>query len=137
MDWKLEVVVLPTSDIDRARDFYHHQVGFNLDVDHREGNFRVVQLTPRGSACSISFVSTTPPGTPPVTGLHLVVSDIEAARDRLAGWAVPVRGPFHFGAGGEEPGPDPERADYGSFLSFEDPDGNGWLVQEVPSRRCD
>lgn len=134
MDWKLEVIVLPTSDLDRARDFYRDQVGFDVDVDHSDGDFRVVQLTPPGSACSITFVTTTPPGTPPVTGLHLVVSDIDAARAHLAQHEVEVHGPFHFAAGGERPGPHPDHADYGSFLSFQDPDGNGWLVQEVPSR---
>lgn len=134
MDWKLEVVLLPASDLDRARDFYRDQLGFNLDVDHRQGDFRVVQLTPPGSACSITFVSTTPPGTPPVTGLHLVVSDIDAARAHLVQHGVEARGPFHFAGGAEQPGPHPDHADYGSFLSFQDPDGNGWLVQEVPSR---
>lgn len=134
MDWKLEVIVLPAGDLDRALAFYRDQVGFNLDVDHREGDFRVVQLTPRGSACSVTFVSTTPHGTPPVTGLHLVVDDIEAAHAHLSGHGVQVHGPFHFTAGGEQPGPHPEREDYGSFLSFQDPDGNGWMVQEVRSR---
>ncbi len=94
----------------------------------------MVQLTPPGSACSVTFVSTTPPGTPPVTGLQVVVSDIEAAHAHLVERGVEVRGPFHFAAGAEQPGPHPERADYGSFLSFQDPDGNAWMVQEVPSR---
>jgi catechol 2,3-dioxygenase-like lactoylglutathione lyase family enzyme len=136
MDWKLEVIVLPVADIDRAMDFYTDKLGFNLDVDHRAGeSFRVVQLTPRGSACSISMVagspspSTSAPGS--VQGLHLIVADIEEARAELAGRGAEVSEIFHFAAGGQTPGPDPERNDYGSFFSLNDPDGNGWLVQEV------
>jgi hypothetical protein len=104
-----------------------------LDVDHRAGDeFRVVQLTPPGSACSISFVGGMGGGTPgSLKGLHLVVADIEAARAELVGRGTDVSELFHFDAGGRAPGPHPERADYGSFFSFSDPDGNGWLVQEV------
>ena len=133
MDWKLEVVVLPVSDVDRAKAFYSDKLGFNVDVDHRAGeSFRVVQLTPPGSACSISIgtgITQVAPGT--YQGLHLVVNDIEAARARLAERTVDVSEPFHFGAEGQTPGLHPERADYGTYLSFSDPDGNGWLVQEV------
>jgi hypothetical protein len=102
-------------------------------VDHRAGDtFRVVQLTPPGSACSISIgtgISSAAPGS--VKGLYLVVSDIEAARAELVQRETDVSEIFHFGPGGQTPGIDPQRADYGSFLSFSDPDGNYWLVQEV------
>ena len=133
MDFKLELVVVPVSDVDRARDFYVEEAGFALDVDHRAGDaFRVVQLTPPGSACSITIgtgLTTAAPGS--YQGLHLVVADIEAARAELVGRGVEVSEPFHFGAEGQAPGLHPERADYGTYLSFSDPDGNGWLVQEV------
>jgi catechol 2,3-dioxygenase-like lactoylglutathione lyase family enzyme len=133
MDWKLEVVIIPVSDVDRAKAFYTEQAGFHLDVDHRAGeNFRVVQVTPPGSACSISFgtgISGVAPGS--AQGMHLVVSDIEAARAELVERGVEVSQPFHFGAAGQSPGPDPERGDYNSFLTFADPDGNMWQVQEV------
>ena len=131
MDFKLELVIIPVSDVDRAKTFYLDRMGFRLDVDHRAGeDFRVVQLTPPGSACSITLMrNATAAGS--VQGLHLVVSDIEAARGELAGRGVEVSEIFHFAAGGQAAGPDPQRADYGSFLSFSDPDGNGWMVQEV------
>jgi catechol 2,3-dioxygenase-like lactoylglutathione lyase family enzyme len=137
MDWKLEVIVLPVADIDRAMAFYTDKLGFKLDVDHRAGDtFRVVQLTPPGSACSISMVAgnmspaaASEPGS--VKGLHLVVPDIEAAHAELVERGAEISEIFHFAAGGQTPGPDPERNDYGSFISFADPDGNGWLVQEV------
>ena len=136
MDWKLELVVVPVSDVDRAKTFYTEKVGFNLDVDHRAGDdFRVVQLTPPGSACSISIgkgITEAVPGS--VQGLHLVVSDIEAARAELVERGMDVSEVFHFESGKRVPGPDPQRRDYGSFLSFSDPDGNGWLVQEVGRR---
>jgi catechol 2,3-dioxygenase-like lactoylglutathione lyase family enzyme len=107
VDWKLELIVVPVSDVDRAKAFYMDQAGFHLDVDHRAGeDFRVVQLTPPGSACSIALMrNEEAPGS--LNGLQLVVPDIEAARD-----------------------PDPARADFNSFLSFSDPDGTGWMVQE-------
>jgi catechol 2,3-dioxygenase-like lactoylglutathione lyase family enzyme len=133
VDWKLELVVVPVSDVDRAKTFYTEKVGFNLDVDHRAGeDFRVVQLTPPGSACSISIgkgITGAAPGS--VEGLHLVVSDIEAARAELVDRGVDVSEVFHFESGKRVPGPDPQRRDYGSFLSFSDPDGNSWVVQEV------
>ncbi|HKG52050.1 MAG TPA: glyoxalase superfamily protein [Actinomycetales bacterium] len=133
MDWKLELIVVPVSDVDRAKAFYAEQVGFVVDVDHRAGeDFRVVQLTPPGSACSITLMRNEAAGS--LQGLHLVVRDIEAARTELVGRGVQASEPFHFGATGQTPGLHPERSDYGTFLSFEDPDGNGWLVQEVPSR---
>ena len=133
MDFKLELVVVPVSDVDRAKDFYVDKMGFTLDVDHRAGDaFRVVQLTPPGSACSITIgtgITRSTPGT--YQGLHLVVTDIEAARAELVGRGAEVSEPFHFGAEGQTPGLDPNRADYGTFMSVADPDGNGWLVQEV------
>ena len=136
MDIKLEVVVVPVSDVDRAKAFYAEQLGFNVDVDHRAGeSFRVVQLTPPGSACSISIgtgISTAAPGS--YQGMHLVVSDIEPARAELVGRGVEVSEPFHFGAEGQAPGLHPDRADYGTYVSFSDPDGNGWLIQEVRQR---
>ena len=133
MDWKLELVVVPVSDVDRAKDFYTEKLGFALDVDHRAGDdFRVVQMTPPGSACSISVGKGITPSAPgSLKGLHLVVSDIEAAHAQLVERGVDVSEPFHFDANGQQPGPHPERLDYDSFVSFEDPDGNMWLVQEV------
>ena len=133
MDFKLELVVVPVSDVDRAKEFYTDKAGFTLDVDHRAGeSFRVVQLTPPGSACSITIGTGLTPATPgSYQGLHLVVTDAEAARAELLERGVDVSEPFHFGAEGQTTGLHPERADYGTFLSFSDPDGNGWLVQEV------
>jgi catechol 2,3-dioxygenase-like lactoylglutathione lyase family enzyme len=133
MDWKLELIVIPVSDVDRAKTFYTEKLGFKLDVDHSAGeDFRVVQLTPPGSACSITVgkgLTKAAPGS--AQGLHLVVTDIEAARGELAERGTDVSEIFHFGASGQAPGPHPERADYGSFASFEDPDRNMWLLQEV------
>jgi predicted enzyme related to lactoylglutathione lyase len=131
VDWKLELVIVPVSDVDRAKAFYMEQAGFELDVDHRAGeDFRVVQLTPPGSACSVTLMRN-PEAAGSVQGLHLVVSDIEAARAELVSRGTEATDFFHFGPGGQAPGPDPERRDYDSFFSFSDPDGNGWLVQEV------
>lgn len=133
MDFKLELVVIPVSDVDRAKDFYAVKCGFHLDVDHRASDaFRVVQLTPPGSACSITIgtgLTPTAPGT--YQGLHLVVTDIQAARSQLVEHGVEVGEPYHFGPEGQVSGVHPERADYGTFASFNDPDGNGWLLQEV------
>jgi predicted enzyme related to lactoylglutathione lyase len=131
VDWKLELLVVPVSDVDRAKAFYIEQAGFTLDVDHRAGeDFRVVQLTPPGSACSIALMrNQQSPGS--LQGLHLVVRDIDAARAELVERGTQVSDVFHFETGGQAPGPDPQRSDYGSFLTFSDPDGNGWLVQEV------
>jgi catechol 2,3-dioxygenase-like lactoylglutathione lyase family enzyme len=135
MDMKLELVVLPVSDVDRAAEFYQ-RAGFRLDVDHRAGeDFRVVQLTPPRSQCSITIgkgLTPSPPGT--AQGLHLVVADIEAARADLVGRGIEVSEPFHFGPEGQTPGVHPERVSYGTFASFSDPDGNGWLLQEVAER---
>ena len=133
MDWKLELVVVPVSDVDRAKAFYADQAGFRLDVDHRDGDFRVVQLTPPGSACSIALMPD-PERAGTLNGLHLVVPDADAAHDELGSRGVEVRGPFHFAAGGETEGADPDRRVYNTFLHFAAPDWNGWLVQEVRSR---
>jgi catechol 2,3-dioxygenase-like lactoylglutathione lyase family enzyme len=131
MDWKLELIVLPVTDVDRAKAFYETQLGFRLDVDHRAGeDFRVVQLTPPGSACSVTLMRQ-PDRAGAVQALHLVVTDIEAAHKELTTGGVAVSEPFHFGEQGQTPGLHPTRENYGTFLSFADPDGNGWLVQEV------
>jgi catechol 2,3-dioxygenase-like lactoylglutathione lyase family enzyme len=133
VDYKLELVLLPVTDVDRAKDFYMNRLGFNLDVDHHASDtFRVVQLTPPGSACSITFgigITTTPPGS--IQGLHLVVNDILAARAELVGRGLEAGEIFHYASGERAPGVDPERHNYGSYVSFSDPDGNSWLLQEV------
>jgi len=133
MDWKLELVLLPVSDVARAKAFYTEKVGFNLDVDRRPSDeFRVVQMTPPGSACSITVgkgITDAAPGS--VRGTHLVVSDILAARAELVERGVDVSEVRHLESEGWVPGPDPERRDYGSFADFSDPDGNSWVLQEV------
>jgi catechol 2,3-dioxygenase-like lactoylglutathione lyase family enzyme len=122
MDWKLELVAVPVTDVDRAKAFYVDKVGFVLDHDHRVSDeIRFVQLTPPGSACSIALgrgLVDTPPGS--AQGLQLVVPDIEAARSELLARGVEV---------GEV-----DRQPWGAFVYFADPDGNGWAVQELPSR---
>lgn len=139
VDMKLEVIVVPVSDIDRAKRFYGN-LGWRLDADFAEGDeFRVVQFTPPGSSCSIHFGTARTGVTPAVPGsaqgLYLVVSDIEAARAELVDRGVDVSEIFHrTGRAGRLSGPDPERRSYGSFVSFSDPDGNGWLIQEVTTR---
>jgi catechol 2,3-dioxygenase-like lactoylglutathione lyase family enzyme len=130
VDWKLEVVVVPVSDVDRAKAFYTEKAGFHMDVDHSAGeDFRIVQLTPPGSACSITLMRNTE-AAGSLQGLQLVVSDIDAAWAELAGRGVDVSDMFHFEEGKQLPGPDPARADFNSFLAFSDPDGTGWIVQE-------
>jgi catechol 2,3-dioxygenase-like lactoylglutathione lyase family enzyme len=132
VNFKLELVLIPVSDVDRAKNFYTQNAGFNLDVDHRASDeFRVVQMTPPGSACSITIgvgVTDAAPGS--VRGTHLVVTDIEAARAELLQRGVKVSEIRHFAAGTWEPGPDPEHRDYNSFADFSDPDGNTWILQE-------
>ncbi len=132
MDMKLELMILPVSDPDRAKEFYE-RAGFHVDVDHKASeDFRVIQVTPPGSACSVSFgkgISQAVPGS--IQGMHLVVNDLEAALEDLKGRGIEISDPFHFGAAGQTPGLHPERSDYGSYAAFSDPDGNGWLVQEV------
>jgi predicted enzyme related to lactoylglutathione lyase len=122
MDWKLELVAIPVSDVDRAKAFYSDRVGFNADHDHAvDEGIRFVQLTPPGSACSIAFgtgIVHTRPGS--VEGLQLVVDDIEAARTHLAERGVEVSEITDF--------------PWGRFVFFTDPDGNGWSVQQVPPR---
>jgi catechol 2,3-dioxygenase-like lactoylglutathione lyase family enzyme len=133
MDMKLELVVLPVADVDRAKAFYVDQLGFHLDVDHQPNErFRVVQMTPPGSACSITIgVGLGQGESGSVRGLHLVVADIEAAHAHLVAHGVEASGVFHFGPQGRTDGPDPQRGSYNSFVTFDDPDGNGWLLQEV------
>ena len=130
MDWKLELIVVPVSDVDRSKAFYADNAGFNVDVDHKDGDFRVVQLSPPGSACSIALMANVE-GAGSLHGLHLVVSDIEAAQAELDRRGANPSEIFHFESGRQVSGPDPDRGDYNSFLSFSDPDGNSWLVQEV------
>jgi catechol 2,3-dioxygenase-like lactoylglutathione lyase family enzyme len=133
MDFKIELVLIPVSDVDRAKDFYVEKCGFNLDVDHQASEeFRVVQITPPGSACSLTIgigLSDVAPGS--YRGTHLIVTDIEAARAELVGRGVDVSEIRHLGSDGWVPGVHPEHADYGSFADFSDPDGNSWVLQEV------
>jgi catechol 2,3-dioxygenase-like lactoylglutathione lyase family enzyme len=142
MDMKLEVVVLPVSDVDKAKHFYN-TLGWRLDADFViNDDFRIVQFTPPGSECSIIFgrgITSAEPGS--IEGLQLVVVDIEAASKELSDRGIDVDvfhdagGLFHHaGTQGRAPGPDPARGDYASFASFSDPDGNGWLLQEVTTR---
>jgi catechol 2,3-dioxygenase-like lactoylglutathione lyase family enzyme len=137
VDMKLEVVVIPVSDVDRAKRFYGG-LGWRLDADFVKGDaFRVVQFTPPGSPCSIHFgkgVTSAEPGS--AQRMYLVVSDIEAARAELVDHGIDVSEAFHRAAVGEGPlsGPDPERRSYNSFATFSDPDGNSWLLQEVTAR---
>jgi catechol 2,3-dioxygenase-like lactoylglutathione lyase family enzyme len=143
VEMRLEVVVVPVSDVDRAKEFYV-RLGWRLDADFVDGDdFRVVQLTPPGSPCSIIFgtgITTAAPGS--ADGLYLVIDDIEAARAELVGHGAQVSDVFHDAGGvfhhagttARVPGPDPERRSYASFASFSDPDGNGWMLQEVTTR---
>ena len=130
MDWKLELIVVPVADQDRAKAFYVDTLGWTLIVDHRAGDFRVVQVVPPGSSCAIALMHN-PGAAGSVQGLHLVVNDIEAARSELVQRGVDASEPFHFVEGQQATGADPERRDYNTFLAFSDPDGTGWLVQEV------
>jgi catechol 2,3-dioxygenase-like lactoylglutathione lyase family enzyme len=134
MDFKLELVLIPVADVDRAKAFYTDQAGFDLLVDTPVGEaMRVVQFTPPGSACSIGFGDglgvVAPAGS--TRGLHLVVEDIVKAREELTGRGVEVAEIRHLADGEWKPGPDPEHAGYNSFAEFSDPDGNVWLLQEV------
>lgn len=153
MDLKLEVIVLPVSDVDRAKSFYE-AAGFRMDIDNvASEEYRCVEFTPPGSECAIIFgkgVTTAAPGS--VQGLYLVVSDIEASRAELVGRGIEVGEVFHDDKGlflhshdaggvihdagltGRLAGPHPTRADYGSYATFSDPDGNGWVLQEVKKR---
>jgi predicted enzyme related to lactoylglutathione lyase len=147
MDMKFEIVVIPVSDVDRAKQFYAG-LGWRLDADFAAGDWRVVQFTPPGSATSVIFgrnVTAAAPGS--AQGLYLVVSDIEAARKQLLSQGADVSEAFHGAgdshAGSDAPylfgrirvsGPDPEHRSYSSFASFSDPDGNGWVLQEITGR---
>jgi catechol 2,3-dioxygenase-like lactoylglutathione lyase family enzyme len=144
VDTNLEVIVIPVSDVDRAKEFYV-RLGWRLDADIDRDGFRLIQLTPPGSGCSIQFgtnLTSAPPGS--AQGVYLIVSDIEAARGELVGHRVEVSEVFDEGglgarfhpAGASDriSGPAPEHKSYGSFASFSDPDGNGWLLQEITSR---
>jgi catechol 2,3-dioxygenase-like lactoylglutathione lyase family enzyme len=134
INMKLEVVTLPVSDIDRSKRFYQ-SLGWRTDADIIVGDaFRVVQLTPPRSACSVAFgkgVTTGEPGS--VQRLILAVHDIDAAREELISRGVAVSEVFHL-AGGRVPGPDPQGRSYQTYASFSDPDGNGWLLQEIKTR---
>ena len=148
IDMKFEIVVIPVSDVDRAKEFYA-KLGWRLDADYDSGkDFRVMQFTPPGSGCSVIFGKNVTAATPgSAQGLYLVVSDIAAARDELLRRGVKISEVFHDSAGEhagpDEPylfgrlrvgGPDPDHRSYRSFASFLDPDGNGWLLQEVTTR---
>ena len=131
---KLELVLLPVTDVDRAKAFYVERLGFSLDVDHQPNEkFRVVQMTPPGSACSITIgigITDAEPGS--YRGTHLVVTDIEAARAELVERGLDVSEIRHMTPEGWQPGADPAHARYNSFADFADPDGNTWVLQEVP-----
>jgi len=136
MQFKLEVVVVPVTDIDRAKAFYADRVGFTVDVDHEPNeHFRVVQMTPEGSGCSVTIGrglgSDMEPGS--IKGLQLCVADIEAAHDLLAGRGVPVSNVKHHDGSGMVDG---KGDDWNSFFFFDDPDGNSWAVQESPTMRA-
>jgi catechol 2,3-dioxygenase-like lactoylglutathione lyase family enzyme len=134
MNGKIELILLPVADVDRAKEFYVGACGFDEIVDHAPNeHFRIVQCQPSGSACAIGFgvgiQLDQPPGT--VKGLHLMVTDVIAARDDLVARGVDVQPVIHFLPDGtSHEGPHPDRADYGSFAQFRDPDGNSWLLQE-------
>jgi catechol 2,3-dioxygenase-like lactoylglutathione lyase family enzyme len=141
VETKIEVVTIPVSDVDRAKRFYEG-LGWRLDADFAKGDWRVVQLTPPGSPCSIFIgkgLTTAAPGS--VQGTLLIVDDIHAARAELVAHGADPSEVFHFdgtlrvtGTQGRLPGPDPEQRSYSSWISFSDPDGNGWLLQEVTTR---
>jgi predicted enzyme related to lactoylglutathione lyase len=133
MDYKLQLVLIPVSDVNRAKAFYLDEVGFDLLVDTGvDGVGRVVQVTPPGSSCSIGFGTGITDATPgSARGTHLIVTDIEAARTELLERGVEVSEVRHLDAGGWVPGPHPEHGDYQSFADFSDPDGNSFVLQEV------
>ena len=144
MEYLIEVITVPVSDVDKALAFYTERAGFSLDVDYRPApGFRIVQLTPPGSACSVQIgagLTDAAPGSAHAT--YLAVTDIEAARRELSGRGVKVSGIWHKSPiddwkGGRQPGPDPQRRDYASFTDFPDPDGNTWILQEIGHRQLD
>jgi catechol 2,3-dioxygenase-like lactoylglutathione lyase family enzyme len=133
MEWKLEVVTIPASDLDRARDFYAEKVGFKVDIDHAANGFRFLQLTPPGSACSIHLRPATaerPAGS--IRDLFLVVADVRAARDQLVERGVDVGEVQVFDSGEYRPARQGEPLDLVGCVFFDDPDGNGWCVQQIP-----
>ena len=141
MTYKIEVIILPVNDVDRALAFYTEQAGFTLDVDyHPSDDFRVVQLTPEGSNCSVQIgvgLTDATPGS--MGGLYVVVEDLQAARDDLIDRGVDVsdvrhKSPIDDWRGGWEQGLDPDRSDHASFADFADPDGNTWTLQEIGFR---
>jgi catechol 2,3-dioxygenase-like lactoylglutathione lyase family enzyme len=143
LEMRIEVIVLPVTDADRAKRFYA-ALGWSLDIDTATGDdFRIIQFTPPGSGCSVMFgkgITNAAPGS--AQNLHLVVSDLEAAREQLLRRGIEVSDPFHdaggifhrTGAEGHAPGPNPQHKSYASYASFSDPDGNGWVIQEVTVR---
>ena len=144
MDYQIQVITVPVTDVDQAAAFYTQQAGFTLDVDyHPAPGFRVVQLTPSGSACSVQIgtgLTDTAPGSARAT--YLAVTDIEAARRELTGRGVKVSGvrhksPIDDWKGGWQPGPDRKHRDHASFADFADPDGNTWVLQEIGYRQPD
>lgn len=136
MDWKLEVVTIPASDLDRARDFYADKVGFNVDIDERmNDDVRFLQLTPPGSGCSIHIQpgkDRMKPGS--LEGLFLVVADVKKARDELAGRGVDVGDVLVFDSGDYRPAREGESLDLVGVVFFDDPDGNRWMVQQIPPK---
>jgi catechol 2,3-dioxygenase-like lactoylglutathione lyase family enzyme len=135
MEWKLEVVTLPVSDLDGARDFYAGKAGFNVDIDDTVGDFRFLQLTPSGSRCSIHLRQATadrPAGS--VRDLFLVVEDVRAAREELAGGGVDVSEVQVFDNGNYRPAREGDKLDLVGCAFFSDPDGNSWTVQQIPPR---
>ena len=133
IDMKLEVVVIPVSDVDRAKEFYQ-RIGWRLNIDRSAGDFRLVQFTPPGSCCSVHFGKNVTPAAPGSAKALLIVTDIEAARDQLVAAGVKVGEFFHDGPEGRGSGLHPERLSYRSRALFSDPDGNGWHMQEVTVR---
>ncbi|MGB3439647.1 MAG: SRPBCC domain-containing protein [Actinophytocola sp.] len=131
MDWTIEMIPVPVTDVDRAKDFYANKLGFTVDVDHEAGEFRFVQLTPPGSGCSIGFghgISEMKPGD--LKGVQLVVDDVQRARDELVGRGVDATPVYHFEDGKQAEGPG---GTWNSFVSLSDPDGNRWVLQERPA----
>jgi len=135
MRYAIEAITLPVTDVDRARAFYE-KAGWHLDVDTEPApGIRVVQLTPPGSDCSITFGTGMPQSVPgSYVNTYLVVADLEPAHRELRDRGIEISDIFHFGPEGQAPGLDPQRGEYGSYATFADPDGNTWLLQEVPSR---
>jgi len=139
VDMKLEVITIPVSDVDRAKEFYEGRLGWRLDADFSDGSDRAIQFTPPGSQGSIHFGKPSQGAPGSAQGMFLVVSDIQAARDDLLRRGVEVSEVFHFAKGpapfgGPVGGPAPDHGSYGSYAVFNDPDGNGWLLQEVTTR---